>query len=450
MSSGKAFLANLGAHATARLLSAGVVLELPPGATLIRRGEKGGDIYVVEAGSLEIVDDRFHPEVVLDLVHPGDLVGDMTFLDQEPRSADVRASSAARCVHIPRAALQALLEQDSEVSAAFFRALAERMAERHRNLTAAASLGALGRRRGPSGSSALPSLRQQAGEIAARARARWSQAAPARWTGSPEAANTEVEAATTALAEEASSWLERCGDGAEEAGALLADELHSAIATTSLGAMLGNGAGRGLQRDLRAWAIGEPGGEEEEVIRHRGSLERSFFGLATFVRLRRQQQQLRHQLEQLASQAPPTRSLLLSVNPEWLPAAALGQRLILGGAAAPADGAPATRIEAGLLALIQGRQRILLEAVDRVVIDGILEFLPDRWVVQALQWAAAQTRPGARLIVAQLPPTTEAPFVAEVLGWRGIRRSPDQLGSLLRAAGLQPQQVDGLLTAKIR
>ena len=60
MSSGKAFLANLGAHATARLLSAGVVLELPPGATLIRRGEKGGDIYVVEAGSLEIVDDRLY------------------------------------------------------------------------------------------------------------------------------------------------------------------------------------------------------------------------------------------------------------------------------------------------------------------------------------------------------------------------------------------------------
>ncbi|HNH50562.1 MAG TPA: cyclic nucleotide-binding domain-containing protein, partial [Myxococcota bacterium] len=77
MSSGRAFLAKLGPRNTARLLSAGSPVELQPGARLIRRGEKGGDIYVIESGTLEIVDDRFHPEVVLDWAAAGDVVGDM-------------------------------------------------------------------------------------------------------------------------------------------------------------------------------------------------------------------------------------------------------------------------------------------------------------------------------------------------------------------------------------
>lgn len=428
MSSGTAFLAKLGPRTTQRLLSAGAPVELQPGARLIRRGEKGGDIYVIESGTLEIVDDRFHPEVVLDWVAAGDVVGDMTFLDQEPRSADVRASTPARCVHIPRDALQKLLDQDSEISAAFYRALAERMADRHRDLTAAASLGALGRRR--SGSSALPWLSQQAGELAARARARWSQASAGRWTGSADAALAEVEAATQTLAEEASTWLERCGEHREEAGLLLTEELQRSFAATSLGPYLAT-PGRALQRGLRALAL-------DEKAQHRPSaLEHSLLGLPTFVQLRQQHHHLHQELADIASSAPPTSSLLLCVNPEKITLP--GERLIVGGA--DCDGA--TVVEVDLRALIEGRQRLQLDLVDCVVVDGLLEHLPDRLVVQTLQWVGQQSNRGATLLQSQLPPTPDAAFVADVLGWRSIRRSPEQLQRLIQAAGLHPGRRQG-------
>ena len=421
MSSGTVFLAKLGPRTTQRLLSAGAPVELQPGARLIRRGEKGGDIYVIESGTLEIVDDRFHPEVVLDWVAAGDVVGDMTFLDQEPRSADVRAATPARCVHIPRAALQKLLDQDSEISAAFYRALAERMADRHRDLTAAASLGTLGRRR--SGSSALPWLSQQAGELGARARARWSQAAPGRWLGSPEGARAEVEAATQTLAEEAGTWLERCGEHREEAGLLLAEELHRSFDATSLGSLLAT-PGRELQSGLRAWALEQPAPQSLT------NLEHSLFGLPTFVTLRQQHHHLHRDLIEITTSAPPTSSLLLCVNPERI--ALPGERLVVGGAHHEGD----TVIEVALRALVQGRQQLRLDRVDCVVVDGLLEHLPDRLVVAALQWVGQQSKRGATLLQSQLPPTPDAAFVAEVLGWRSIRRSPEQLQRLNQAAGL--------------
>ena len=83
-----------------------------------------------------------------------------------------------------------------------------------------------------------------------------------------------------------------------------------------------------------------------------------------------------------------------------------------------------------------------METVDCIVIDGLLEHLPDRLAVRALQWVAGRAAPGALLLLSQLPPTADALFVAEVLGWRGIRRPPELLQRLIQAAGLPFRPLD--------
>ena len=54
-----------------RMMAAGRCIQLDPGSLLIQRGAKGGDIYLVEKGSFEVVDRRSSPEVVLAVVGQG-------------------------------------------------------------------------------------------------------------------------------------------------------------------------------------------------------------------------------------------------------------------------------------------------------------------------------------------------------------------------------------------
>src|SRR5215203_2543297 len=98
MASGDPFLRQLPAEARARFYARGEKLEIPEGSYLLRRGEPGGDLFVITEGALEIVDNRYRPEVVLDTIGAGDVVGDMAFLDQGPRSADVRATAPSACL----------------------------------------------------------------------------------------------------------------------------------------------------------------------------------------------------------------------------------------------------------------------------------------------------------------------------------------------------------------
>ena len=86
-------------------MAEGAVLRLDEGDHLLRRGAKGGDIYLVEAGSLEVVDMRQSPEIILDVLGPGRIVGEMGFVDEAPRSADVRALEDATVRHWTRESL---------------------------------------------------------------------------------------------------------------------------------------------------------------------------------------------------------------------------------------------------------------------------------------------------------------------------------------------------------
>ena len=100
--------------------SAATRLDIPHGDYLMRRGEPGGDIFYVAGGEFDIIDTRTTPEVILKVCLPGEVVGEMSFIDDSPRSADVRARSDGAVLRWRRADLRTLLNRNPALAAAFF------------------------------------------------------------------------------------------------------------------------------------------------------------------------------------------------------------------------------------------------------------------------------------------------------------------------------------------
>jgi CRP/FNR family transcriptional regulator, cyclic AMP receptor protein len=92
-----------------RIVEAGTMGQLPPGATLIAEGEPARSLFVVYKGELEICKRGSDgAEVRLAVLRPGDCVGEMSLIDIQPRSATARAlteTSIFRLGHVEIAAL---------------------------------------------------------------------------------------------------------------------------------------------------------------------------------------------------------------------------------------------------------------------------------------------------------------------------------------------------------
>ena len=86
-----------------RMLSTRIV---PPGTEIIREGEKGTTMYFLASGKLHV---ELETEGVL--LSPGDYVGEMALLNDEPRSATVVSRSFAFMLELRRGDLRAIMRR---------------------------------------------------------------------------------------------------------------------------------------------------------------------------------------------------------------------------------------------------------------------------------------------------------------------------------------------------
>lgn len=91
------------------ILEACTRLECSSGSTLLRKGEDGGDLYIVESGAFMVYEDGAGEEFVLAMLNPGDVFGELSFLDGSPRSASVRAQSDGTLLRLERSAIPGLV-----------------------------------------------------------------------------------------------------------------------------------------------------------------------------------------------------------------------------------------------------------------------------------------------------------------------------------------------------
>ena len=107
-------------------------LELSEGQPLLERGRESGDVYWIERGRLEVRDPRSRPTVVLEVLDVGEIVGELSFVEEGFRSADVIAVAPTVVLHWSRSDLLAAMATDLTFASEWWRAIAVAVARRVR------------------------------------------------------------------------------------------------------------------------------------------------------------------------------------------------------------------------------------------------------------------------------------------------------------------------------
>jgi CRP/FNR family transcriptional regulator, cyclic AMP receptor protein len=77
------------------------MIELEKEQYLMREGEESTQMYFLQTGTMGVYKKRSDHESQIGTIYAGELVGEMSFLDKEPRSASVKAISECELVVIP-------------------------------------------------------------------------------------------------------------------------------------------------------------------------------------------------------------------------------------------------------------------------------------------------------------------------------------------------------------
>ncbi|MDX1659058.1 MAG: cyclic nucleotide-binding domain-containing protein [Nitriliruptorales bacterium] len=102
-------------------------VHLESGEVLFHEGEWGDRAYVVTEGDVEILKASQRRQVLLAVRKAGEVIGEMALLQQEPRSATVRARTAVDLLTIPKEALDELLDASPRAARAIFETFLSRL-----------------------------------------------------------------------------------------------------------------------------------------------------------------------------------------------------------------------------------------------------------------------------------------------------------------------------------
>jgi CRP-like cAMP-binding protein len=113
------------------------VLEFAQGASVVKEGDRGDELFIVVDGLLEIL----RGEQVLSEVGPGEHFGEMALIRSSPRSATVRAVENSELISLRRSEFFAILRKEHELAVKllwqFLGVLADRLDQTSRDLSTA-------------------------------------------------------------------------------------------------------------------------------------------------------------------------------------------------------------------------------------------------------------------------------------------------------------------------
>ncbi len=96
---------------------------------IIKQGEPGDCLYVIQEGLVEVVQETDRGEVHLALRGKGELLGEMALFGRAPRSATVRAMGEARVLTIDKKNFLRRLNEDPSLAFHLIQNLSARMRE---------------------------------------------------------------------------------------------------------------------------------------------------------------------------------------------------------------------------------------------------------------------------------------------------------------------------------
>ncbi len=444
------FIGLLSTSDRTRLLAEGSVRHLDQGQYLLRRGEKGGDIYLVEAGSLEVVDSRQSPEIILEILGPGRIVGEMAFVDEAARSADVRSLTETTVRHWSRDVLLRMLERDPALSSRFYQALSSSAVQRLRSQDHAVgpthSIGPVG------GISAV--VADEAREIAIAPRTAWrSSEALFSEPGQSERAQRLVCSALNELVDDVEAWISGINNlhSAREAGSLLRTELRHWLVRSRTGLIgVDHGGEQGPKQGFLAHLLLDRPEGSDQVGE---ALDKAILSLPTPAGVRGR---MLRSVDEVVAALPkdrPANVTILQPSCGALLARLLPRMVALGGTVSCVDGDPQVlafadaglrarpvnielnMVHQDLVALSEGRVDIDLPLADIVVMNGLVDHLPARLIGSLLKTVCRSLSDDGVVVFSGLAPSKDTLFMGHLLRWPLMRRTADELAGLCRAAG---------------
>lgn len=449
-----AFLDAFGPSHRALFEGAAQTMQLVRAEYLIRRGDPGGDVYLLRSGTLEVVDTRSIPELILNTMSEGAVVGEMAFVDDSPRSVDVRAGSDAVVLRWARDDLRSLLARHPDLAAAFYENVARLAAGRVRFLTEGVGTGAFGKDENPVADA--DELRAWVARIAETVKISLQpvETALRRDPDDPNA-HQKVRVVLDRLEQEVDALFDATRDPSARAFAAehLSRELHPYLVRSSL-------AERSIRRpqgvsgtaEILAHVLVDTAGGDGRL----GELvDRWLLDRPTFRALRALRAPVVEALKRHLPQHRNRRVLLVNAGTGSLVAALVDTlahpptvltvldqsrdalSLLDVGLAERPIGVELQTIQENLARFAIGRGRFELPRQDGIVIHGLIEYLPERMAVSLLSVARTLLNADGVVVMATLGPSRDRALLDRLLAWPTLRRTEETIDGLVQAARLQ-------------
>lgn len=105
------------------------LLKVEAGTVIFDEGDQGNEMYVVQSGSVDIVKRVHGGEKLLSTLEKGDFFGEMSILEEVPRTALARARTDSELVRIDQSTFDEMLRNNGEIAVRMLRKLSRRLRE---------------------------------------------------------------------------------------------------------------------------------------------------------------------------------------------------------------------------------------------------------------------------------------------------------------------------------
>src|SRR5215216_2543091 len=119
-------------------------VSIQAGELVFEEGSPGDALYVVLDGELEVTKRQGGQDVLLAVRGPGEFIGEMSLLEQAPRSASVRTLQESRLLVISQAAFETLLSCSPSAHLTILRTVTSRLRSTESMLVQSEKMAALG------------------------------------------------------------------------------------------------------------------------------------------------------------------------------------------------------------------------------------------------------------------------------------------------------------------
>jgi CRP/FNR family transcriptional regulator len=105
------------------------------GETIVRQGDVGDCMYVIQQGKVEVVQDADGSDVILAVLSEGDFFGEMAIFERQVRSATVRARGEARVLTVDKRTLLRRFQKDPSLALRMLETMSRRIRDLDAELT---------------------------------------------------------------------------------------------------------------------------------------------------------------------------------------------------------------------------------------------------------------------------------------------------------------------------